>query len=66
MGTYILQITFHDLAICKQLNKCSLFSTLREPSENRKDLEALAFVGPPRDNPESDTLAVLYLDNHYK
>ena len=30
---------------------------------NRKDLLALTLVGPPRDNPELDPLAVLHLDN---
>ena len=31
--------------------KCSLFSTLREPSVNRKDLQDLTLVEPTRDNP---------------
>ena len=43
--------------------KCSLFSTLREPSVNRKDLQDLTLVEPPRDNPELDPLSVLHLDN---
>ena len=30
---------------------------------NRKDLCVLTLVGPPRDNPELDPLAVLHLDN---
>ena len=30
---------------------------------NKKDLQALTLVGPPRDNPELDPLAVLHLDN---
>ena len=34
--------------------KCSLFSILREPSLDRKDLLALTLVGPPRDNPKQD------------
>ena len=38
-------------------------STLMEPPVNRNDLRALTLVGPPRDNPESDPLAVLHLDN---
>ena len=46
-----------------RLNKCSLFSTLREHSVNRKDLQALTLVGPPRDNPEQDPLAILHLEN---
>ena len=44
-------------------HKCSLFSTLTEPSVSRKDLQALTLVGPPRDNLEPDPLAVLNLDN---
>ena len=43
--------------------KCSLFSTLREPSVNRKDLQDLTLVEPPRDYPELDPLAMLHLDN---
>ena len=30
---------------------------------NRKDLQDLTLVGPPRDNPEPDPLAVLHLNN---
>ena len=30
---------------------------------NRKDLRALTLVGPPWDNPEIASLAVLHLDN---
>ena len=41
----------------------NLFSTFREPLVNRKDLRALTLVGPPRDNPEQDPLAVLHLHN---
>ena len=37
--------------------------SLKEPSVNRKDLHALTLVGPPRDSPEIDPLAVLQLDN---
>ena len=33
------------------------------PSVNRKDLHDLTLVGPPRDNPEQETLDVLNLDN---
>ena len=40
-----------------------LFLTLREPSVNRKYLLALTLVGPPRDKPELDPLAVLHLNN---
>ena len=43
--------------------KCSLFSTLGEPSENNKELQDLTLVGPPRDNLELDSLPVLHLDN---
>ena len=39
-----------------------LFSTLREPSANRKDMPDLALVGPTGDNQELDPLAV-YLNN---
>ena len=42
---------------------CTLFQTLREPSENRKDLQALTLAGPTRNNPALDPLAVLHLDN---
>ena len=40
-----------------------LFSTVRELSVNRKDLQALTLEGIPRDNPELYPLAVLHLDN---
>ena len=39
-----------------KLNKCSLFSTLRGPSVNRKGLQALTLVGPTGDNPLLDPL----------
>ena len=42
---------------------CNFISTFKEPTANRKDLQALTLVGPPRDNLESDPLAVLHLDN---
>ena len=42
--------------------ECSLFSNLRKPSVNRKDLRALTLVGPPRDMPELDPLGVVHLD----
>ena len=51
---FVLKCTFHDIMF---------ISTLREPSVNRKDLPALTLVGPTRDNPEPDPLAVLQLDN---
>ena len=38
---------------------------IREPSVIRKDLQSLALVRPPRDNPELETLAVLHLDNQH-
>ena len=44
-------------------NKCSSFSTLREPSVKRKDLHALTLVRPTRNNPVLDPLAVLHLNN---
>ena len=43
--------------------KSSLFLTLRGPSANRKDLQALILVGPTRDNWVLDPLAVLHLNN---
>ena len=42
---------------------CSLFSALREPSVNRKYLQALTIVGLSRDYLEIDPLAVLHLYN---
>ena len=39
------------------------YFNLREHSANRKDLKALTLVGPPRNNPEPDYLALLHLDN---
>ena len=36
------------------IKKFSLFSTLREPSGNRKDLRALTIVGHTRDDPKLD------------
>ena len=44
-------------------SKWSLFFTLREPSVNRKDLQASTLVGPPRDKPEIKPLAELHLYN---
>ena len=41
------------------MNECSL----GEPSVKKKDLRALTLLGPPRDNPEIDPLAVQHLDN---
>ena len=41
----------------------SWFSTLREPSVNKKDQRVLTLVGPPRNNPEPNPLAVLHLNN---
>ena len=40
-----------------------LFSTSGEHSVNRKELRALTLVGPIRDNPILDPLAVLHLHN---
>ena len=39
-------------SVTTKSSMCSLFSTLREPSVNRKDLQALTLVGPTRKNPE--------------
>ena len=47
----------------KKINQMFFISTLREPSVNRKDSWALTLVGPRKDNPEPDPLAVLHLDN---
>ena len=46
-----------------QVEDYSLFSTLREPSVIRKDLQALTLVRPTRDNSVLDPLAVLHIDN---
>ena len=35
---------------CPKPTKCSLFSTLRGPLVNRKDLQALTLVEPKRNN----------------
>ena len=48
--------------LCRYLNKCSLFTTLREPSVKLKDLQTLTLVGPTRDNSVLDPLAVLHLN----
>ena len=59
----------NDLPILKLLafeesNKKVLFIfNFREPSVNRKDLQALTLVGTPMDNWEPDPLAVLDPDN---
>ena len=37
-------------SVTTKSNKCTLFSTLREPSVNRKDWWALTLVWPTRDN----------------
>ena len=47
-------------SVTTKLNK---FSTLREPSVNRKDLQALTLMGPTRDILVLDPLDVLHLDN---
>ena len=60
MATYVIT----RLYLLWQWNQTSiLYSTLREPSVNRKDLQALRLEGPLRDNPELDPLAELHLDN---
>ena len=41
----------------------NLFLTLRKPLVNRKRLMSLTLVGPPKDIPVTDPLAVLHLDN---
>ena len=61
MATFII-IRHHVTTLVTAYTK-RLFSTLRELSVNRKDLLALTLVGPPRDNPELDPLAVLHLNN---
>ena len=43
--------------------KLSLLATLRGPSVNRKDLQALTLVEPTRNKPALDPLAVLQLNN---
>ena len=50
-------------SVMTKSKKCSSFSTLREPSVNRKDLRAVTLVEPPKDNLEIDPLAVLHLNN---
>ena len=41
-----------------------LYNTFNvEPLVNRKVLKASTLVGPPRNNPEPEPLAVLHLDN---
>ena len=53
----------HYSFIYKHLLNYKIYLTLREPSENRKDLQASTLVGPTRDNPVLDSLAVLHLNN---
>ena len=43
--------------------KVFFISNLRDPSVNRKDLQAISLEGPPRENPEPDLVAVVQLDN---
>ena len=43
----------------------SLIRTLWEPSVNRKDLKDLTLVGPIRDSPVPDLLAVYTLTTNY-
>ena len=57
------KITKNKVTCGNQIKHLFLFSTLREPSVNRKDLLALTIVGPPRDNLELDPLVVLHLNN---
>ena len=60
-GTVYLEVIEHVCGkfVTTKSNKCSL----REPSVNSKDLRTLTLVGPAKDNPELDPLAVLHLDN---
>ena len=51
------------LSVTTKWTMCSLLQTLKEPSVNRKDLQALNLVGPTKDNPVQDPLAVLHLNN---
>ena len=53
----------NEYSVTTKSTKCSLFQTLKELSVNRKDLRALALVGPTRENSVSDPLAVQHLDN---
>ena len=46
-----------------KIKQVFFISTLREHSENRKDLQALTLVGPLRSNPKPAPLVVLHLDN---
>ena len=39
-------------SVTTKSNKFDLFSLLREPSANRKDIRALILVEPPRNKPE--------------
>ena len=60
-NTMLLRSTFEQIEIKQSVtmksNKYSLFSTFRELSVNRKDLQAIILVGPTR------PLVVLHLDN---
>ena len=46
-----------------QLDKKSFILTTLEPSVNRVNLQAPTLEGPPRANPGTGPLTVLYLDN---
>ena len=51
----------NDISVTTKSNKCYLFQTLRNISVNKNDLRALNLVGPTRQNPVTDPLAVLHL-----
>ena len=65
---HITLLTFVEV-LCISINSWVLnihrylFSTLKEPSVNRKYLQALTLVGPTRGNMVLNPLAVIHLDN---
>ena len=52
----------HIVSISKS-TKCSLIQTAGELLVNKTDLGALTLLGPTREDPVLDPLAVLHLDN---
>ena len=50
-------------SVTTKSTKCSLFQTTRELLVNKTDLRASTLVGPTRQDPALDLLAVLHLDN---
>ena len=57
-GATVDERLFFSLVYCG-----SSTAALKTPEKDFQDLQALTLVGPPRDNPEIDPLAVLHLDN---